>query len=88
MASATTWYWAMEFWLRPVGGLQVEYNDVGKMLAVFVLSAKDEKLASLPQTCSVSCISCECKNEEQSKCTYPCEPPECLHSCLRDSTAG
>jgi len=44
----------MEFGLPPVGGLQVEYDDVGEVLAVLILTTEDEQFAALPQVCSVS----------------------------------
>jgi hypothetical protein len=44
----------VEFGLRPMGGFEIEYNNVGKMLAVLIFSAKYEELVALPKACSVS----------------------------------
>jgi len=44
----------MEFGLRPVGGLQVEYDDVGEVLTVLILTTEDEQFAALPETCGMS----------------------------------
>jgi hypothetical protein len=54
MASAAARYGPVEFGLRPVGGLEVEHNNIGEMLAVLVLSTEDEKLAALPKTGGVA----------------------------------
>jgi hypothetical protein len=37
-----------------MGGFEIEYNNVGKMLAVLIFSAKYEELVALPKACSVS----------------------------------
>jgi hypothetical protein len=47
-------YGPVEFGLRPMGGFEIEYNNVGKMLAVLIFSAKYEELVALPKACSVS----------------------------------
>lgn len=47
---------ALNFRRGPMGGLEVEDDDVGKMRAVFVLSTKDEELLVLPETSSVTCF--------------------------------
>lgn len=46
----------MQLGLRPMRCLEVEYNDVGEMLAVFVLTAKDKQLTALPETRCVTYI--------------------------------
>lgn len=33
--------------LRPMGSLQIEYNEVGEIGSVFVLATKDKQLVSL-----------------------------------------
>jgi len=38
----------VKLWLRPVRGLEIEDDDVGKMLAVLVLATEDEQLGALP----------------------------------------
>jgi hypothetical protein len=40
-----------------MSGLEVEDDNVGKVRAVFILSAKDKKLFVLPETSSVACVS-------------------------------
>jgi hypothetical protein len=54
VASAAAWYRTVEFGLCPVCGFEVEHDDVGEMLAMLVLTAKDEKFTALPKTCGVS----------------------------------
>jgi hypothetical protein len=54
MAGPTARYRAMQLRLRPVCSLEIEYNNIGEVLAVLVLSAKDQQLAPLPQTCGMS----------------------------------
>lgn len=46
----------LDFGRCPMGGLEIEDNNVGKVRAVFVLSAKDKKLLVLPETGSVACF--------------------------------
>jgi Fe-S cluster assembly scaffold protein SufB len=36
-----------------MGGLEVEHNNIGEMLAMLVLSSEDEKFAALPEACGV-----------------------------------
>lgn len=48
VASPSAWYWSMKLGLRPMRCLEVEDYDVGEMLAVLVLAAKDKKLVPLP----------------------------------------
>jgi hypothetical protein len=48
VAGSTAWDWAVKFGLCPVCCFEIEYYDIGKVLAVFVLSAKDKKLTTLP----------------------------------------
>jgi transcription initiation factor IIE alpha subunit len=38
----------MKFGLCPVCGLQVEYDDVGEMLTVLILTAEDQEFTTLP----------------------------------------
>jgi hypothetical protein len=54
MASAAARYGSVQFGLRPVGGLEVEHDDIGEMLAMLILSTEDEKLATLPKTGGVA----------------------------------
>jgi hypothetical protein len=44
----------MQLGLSPVCRLQVKDDHIGEMLAVFVLSTKDQQLAALPQTCCMA----------------------------------
>ena len=39
-----------------MSGLEVEDDNVGKVRAVFILSAKDKELFILPETSSVTCV--------------------------------
>ena len=48
VAGSTARNWAVKFGLRPVCCFEIEYYDIGKVLAVFVLSTKDKKLTTLP----------------------------------------
>ena len=79
----------MEFGLRPMGGLEVEHNNIGEMLAMLVLSSEDEKFAALPEACGVpwNSVSVEiqvlCGNRAVS--TYPFVRPEYPRSCRPDS---
>jgi hypothetical protein len=41
MTGSAARYWAVELGLRPVCCLEVEYDDIGEMLAVLVLSTED-----------------------------------------------
>jgi hypothetical protein len=54
VTGSATRYRAVQLRLCPVCGLEVEHYDIGEMLSVLVLSTKDQKLASLPQTCGVT----------------------------------
>ena len=50
MTSAAAWYRSVKFGLCPVCCFQIEHYNIGKMLAVLVLPAKNQKLTALPQT--------------------------------------
>lgn len=54
VSGTSTRYNAVQLGLRPMRRLEVEYYDVGKVLAVLVLTTKNQKLASLPETCRVA----------------------------------
>lgn len=54
VASSAAGCRAVQFRLRPVRRLQIENDDVGQMLSVFILSAKYEKLVTLPETCRMA----------------------------------
>lgn len=56
VSGTSTRYNAVQLGLRPMRCLEVEYNDVGEMLAVFVLTAKDKQLTALPETRCVTYI--------------------------------
>ena len=56
VSSATARYGTVQFRLCPMSGFEIEDNDVGKMLAMLVLTAKYEELVTLPKTCGVSYI--------------------------------
>lgn len=56
MSSSSARNDAVQLGLRPMRCLEVEYNDVGEMLAVFVLTAKDKQLTALPETRCVTYI--------------------------------
>jgi hypothetical protein len=49
MTSSATWNWTVEFGLGPVRCFEIEYYDICKVLAVFVLAAEDQKLGTLPK---------------------------------------
>jgi hypothetical protein len=44
----------MQLRLCPVRRLEIEDDDIGEVLAVFILSAKDQQLGALPETCRVA----------------------------------
>lgn len=56
MSSSSAWNNAVQLGLRPMRCLEVEYDYVGKMLAMLILTAKDEQFASLPETRCVACM--------------------------------
>jgi hypothetical protein len=41
MTCAAAWYRSVKLGLGPMRGLEVEYDDIGEMLSVLVLSAED-----------------------------------------------
>jgi len=49
-----SWSDAMYFWLSPVGGIDVKYDDVVEVSSVLVLTTKDEEFVVLPETGSVA----------------------------------
>ena len=53
MSSSTLRDGSRDLRLGPMGRLQIEHNYVGEMLAMFVLTAKNQQLVTLPETSSV-----------------------------------
>ena len=49
MSCATFWYGTFYFGLRPMRSSDIIYNDVGEVLPMFVLTAVDQKLRTLPK---------------------------------------
>jgi hypothetical protein len=53
VSSPALWYRSADGGLCPMGGFQIEDNEVGEVDSMFVLAAKDQELVSLVECGSV-----------------------------------
>lgn len=79
--------WSVELWLGPMRSLQVEYDHIGKVGAVLVLSSVYQKFVSSPE---VGCVAYK-SQLSMFRCllnhdSYPFVHLECHHSCQPGST--
>lgn len=59
VSGSSFWNWASHGGLCPVRSLQVEYNEVGEVSSMLILTAENEELVSLVESGSVPCLSLE-----------------------------
>lgn len=47
VSCSTLWYRATDARLRPMGGFEIEYDEVGEVGSVLIFSAEDQELVAL-----------------------------------------